>query len=209
MKKIPLFQWANKCETEALGCLAADIEQFGVSYNDEYGREHWLEAGDKRVEKALEIVRRAVINEQWRRDGHDEAQKGYVPWDDDQWTWPYEEDTASMFFVTITDDLQYCPPKQRMSASGVRTTSTDEPGRYGKQGDLISAYLLKYFFDHNKDLLQKSPEELMEDFCTKSTEKKKVRDMLKLTDMKSETFHKNTQRFCRKYIASLKEGNSS
>ena len=182
MKKIPLFQWANKCETEALGCLAADIEQFGVSYNDEYGREHWLEAGDKRVEKALEIVRRAVINEQWRRDGHDEAQKGYVPWDDDKWTWPYEEDTASMFFVTITDDLQYCPPKQRMSASGVRTTSTEKPQHFSRQSELISAYLLKYFFETHVDFSGEASEKLMRQCIKYSKRKEEIRDAIGLTD---------------------------
>jgi len=201
--KVPLFQWANKCETEALGRLAVDIEQYGVIYNDAYGREDWLKPDDERVEQALKIVRRAVINDQWRRDGHDEAPNGYVPWDDDEWTRPYEEDTASMFFVTITDDLQYCPPKQRISASGVRTTNTERPQRFSEQSDLISAYLLKYFFETHEDFRGEASEKLMRECMKYSTRKDEFRNAIGLAQsvVKDGALRDNLDKFCTKYMA--------
>lgn len=200
--KIPLFQWANKLTTEKLGYLASDIEQYGVIYNDKYGRERWLEADDELVEKALELVSRAVVNEQWRRDGHDDAPNGYLPWDDDDWTRPYEEDTRRMFFVTVTDDLQYLSPKQRTNASVVRTTNTEPQQHFSKQSDLISAYLLKYFFETHEDFSGEASDKLMKACASYSNRKHDIKDAIGLadSDVKAEAFSDNLSRICQKYI---------
>jgi hypothetical protein len=117
----PLFQYVDGRSPDVLRNLIENIKNDGVLYNDSFGFTDVVNPNDKEtINKALIEVETAI--KEWHK---------HAVYFDEGETPPYEErhpdfdkyfreDSPSMFFILVDEDLKYVPPitKSNLSEQG-------------------------------------------------------------------------------------------
>ena len=195
MKKIPLFEYAYKLPFDRIENLVNNIEEHGVLMNDRFGRETELSPNHEDVAKALNEVERA-INLKKEQCGEDADPEGVYAFrlEEELQKYDYPQNHPEMFFVKLTDDGEYCPPKGNTTPPG-RNSEKTKKERTSPQEKLISASLKKYCLETHEACNAKEPE---------------LNSVLGLTDdqVSLDTFSKNIKRISERYFESPKKRNT-
>ena len=192
--KIRLLQYAYKLPFDRIGNLVNDIQEHGVLWNDDVGREEEVPPDDEK--KIAEACDEVVLATKIRSD--EDLYRKY----EDQLDMDYYSYCPETFFVTVTDDGEYCPPKGKKNSAGKKAAETQPKTRESKDAKLISAYLLKYVLENHESFSAESPEDLMDGFRKYSTQKRPLKIALGLGDdeVSADSFSKNLQKICNTYF---------